>query len=176
MSACNCEKRPIIDAVGKSVKNFYEVYVPYYSGATTSGKTIIAGPIEIPDAFENCGGSGIIRSCTVKEFDTSQKLPFDIIFAGLDGYAISTNTTTAFDATVAEANYLQDSIEIAGADYVDKGQYQEARASLVKPLTVFNRATTEGDKKKLWFYVVARGVKTFTSATRLAIQISIEND
>lgn len=173
MSACNCEKRPIIDAVGKSVKNYYEVIAPYSGGATANGKTIAAGPIEIADAFEMCNGSGVIRSASVKEFGTTQELDFDIVFVGNDGYTIATNTTTAFDATIAEDNKLQDAIEIT--TYTDKGQYREAKPTFA-PLTVFNASTTETEKRKLWYYLIARAAVTYTGSTRLAISIAIEND
>lgn len=171
-----CDARPIIDAVGKSVINYFDTIIPYYAGVTTSGKTIFACPIEIENAFEMCRGSGLIRSGSVKEFGTSEKLPFDIIFAGAGGYAVSTNTVTLFDASNAAGNYLQDTITIAGADYVDKGDYQEAKFNITKPISVFNKSSDEGHKKSLWFYLVARGVKTFTSDTRLVIHIAIESD
>lgn len=173
MPPCGCNKRPIIDAVGKSVKNYHEVIVPYYGGATTSGKTILAGPIEIEEAFEMCKGSGVIRSCSVKEFGTTQELDFDIIFVGVDGYTILIDATTVFSATNAAANFLQDTIEIT--TYLNKGQYREARPTF-NPLSVFNGSETEGKQRSLWFYLVARGAVTFTSDTRLLIQITIEND
>ncbi len=173
MSACGCNKRPIIDAVGKSVKNYYEIITPYSGGATTSGKTIAAGPIEIEDAFEMCNGSGVIRSASVKEFGTTQELDFDIIFVGNNGYTILTNTTTAFDATIAVDNKLQDAIEVT--TYTDKGQYREAKPTFA-PLTVFNASTTETEKRKLWYYLVARGAVTYTGSTRLAVSLAIEND
>lgn len=173
MSACGCEQRPIIDAVGKSVKNYYEVIAPYSSGATTSGKTIAAGPIEIAGAFEMCNGSGVVRSASVKEFGTTQELDFDIVFVGNDGYTITTNTTTAFDATIADDNKLQDAIEIT--TYTDKGQYREAKPTFA-PLSVFNASTTETEKRKLWYYLIARGAVTYTGSTRLAVSITIESD
>lgn len=174
--ACDCNKRPIIDALGKSVKTYHEALTPYYGGATAAGKTILAGPIAIIDAFEQCKGSGVVRSFSVKEFGSAQKLAFDVIFVGAEGHSIATNTVTAFDATIAAANFLQDTITVAAADYVDKGDYQEARFVLSSPLTVFNRTTVEGSQRELWFYLVARAVKTFTVDTRLILQFSIEND
>lgn len=169
---CGCDQRPIIDAVGKSVKNYYEVITPY-TGATTSGKTILAGPVKIEKAFEACGGSGMVRSGSVKEFGTSVELDFDIIFAGNPNYAIATNTTTAFDATIADDSKLQDAIEVTS--YTDKGQYREARPSFL-PLSVFNASDAEAEKRDLWYYLVARGVVTYTSSTRLAISLTIESD
>lgn len=173
MSACGCEKRPIIDAMGKSVKNYYDIITPYSGGATTSGKTIAAGPIEIENAFEMCNGSGEIRSASVKEFGTTQELDFDIIFAGNDGYTIATDTITAFDATIADDNKLQDAIEVT--TYANKGQYREARPTFA-PLSVFNASTVESKKRSLWYYLVARGAVTYTGSTRLAVSIAIESD
>jgi len=173
---CDCSKRAVIDAMGKSVKNYYEIFTPYNAASTTAGKTIVAGPIAIPDAFEMCGGSGVIRSLTIKEFATSQKLSLDVIFCGNDGHAVAENAVTAFDATVAADIFLQPTVTVDTSDYVDKGDYQEVQHDFKNPFSVFNAASAEGDKRKVWFYLVARAVKTFTSSTRLVVEIAIESD
>lgn len=176
MSNCGCTKRSVIDAVGKSVKNYYDVLTPYSAGATTSGKTIIAGPIAIDDAVEMCGGSGVVRSLSIKEFGTSQKLDLDIVFAGNGDHAVATNTVPAFDATIAEDIMLQDTIPIATGDYVNKVDYQEARFEFKSPFSVFNAASAEGDKRKIWYYLIARAAVTFTGSTRLVVEMAIESD
>ncbi len=169
---CKCGKRSIIDAIGRVVENFYEVYTPHYGSATTAGKTIIAGPVEIAEAFECSGGSGFIRSATIREFGTSQKLDIDIVFTSVEPVALAVNHVTGF----IETSPLSGCISFAAGDYVDKQDYWEAQANLKFPISVCNKSLITGSGRKLWFYLVARDAKTFTSSTRLAVSITIESD
>lgn len=171
MAGCGCSEREIIGADGKSIKNYYELLTPV-AGATTAGKTIVAGPIAIDGAFEICNGNGVIRSFSVKEFVTGLKLDLDAVFFCLQPPTKTTDTSTS----ISSSSGVLDSIGVVEADYKDKTDYWEARASVVNPLKVFNKATADADSRKLWFYLVARGAKTYTSGTRLLVQITIERE
>ena len=170
---CCDGKRTIVEAQGKSIEPFYKLITPYNLGATTSGKVIFAGPVEITNAFEACNGVGSLLSLSIREFNTptKQKLDIDVVFLHTAISALTINAVTGF----TDASPVLDTVSIVTADYKDKGDYWEARADLSTPFIVYNASEASTDKHKLWFLLVARDVKTYTSVTRLGISINIES-